>query len=521
MNLIVSFLPIILPFIFLVLLKMPAKRGMLYSFILVLVAAFFVWGMNSNILVASMMQGAHKALGILIILFGAIMLMNTLKLNGAINRINIGFSNLTNDQRVLAIIIGYLFGALIEGVSGFGTPAVVVGPLLVALGFTPISAATIALISNSVPVPFAAVGTPIEIGLSNVGNTTEFFNNIGLIITQLDFLAGIFMPTIVVFIYIKFFMVKKTRRTYIEILPWTMFIGFMYTVLAYIFARTIGYQFVTIGTSLSMLFIATLSVKYRFLLPKIVKENDDIKSLYESKMSLLTAWSPYLLVVLILVLSRTIEPLKNIFINLIDLSLNNILNFETVNSSLNLLYSPGFILTFVAVISVFIQKANKKNIKTASIISLKTIKTAALTLLPTLAMVQIFTNSGINTLELVSMPVYLATNLGKQLNGVWLLLASYVGELGSFITGSATVSALTFSSVQQQIALEYALNKEVVLALGVMGGAAGNMICVHNIVSVSAVVGTENQEGLIIRKTVLPALLYALLVGISALIFFW
>ena len=270
-----------------------------------------------------------------------------------------------------------------------------------------------------------------------------------------------------------------------------------------------------------MLFIATLSVKYRFLLPKIVKGNDDIKSLYESKMSLLTAWSPYLLVVLILVLSRTIVPLKNIFINLIDLSLNNILNFETVNSSLNLLYSPGFILTFVAVISVFIQKANKKNIKTASIISLKTIKTAALTLLPTLAMVQIFTNSGINTEELVSMPVYLATNLGKQLNGVWLLLASYVGELGSFITGSATVSALTFSSVQQQIALEYALNKEVVLALGVMGGAAGNMICVHNVVSVSAVVGTENQEGLIIRKTVLPALLYALLVGISALIFFW
>ncbi|PAT01269.1 lactate permease [Candidatus Izimaplasma bacterium ZiA1] len=520
MNLIVSFLPIILPFIFLVILKMPAKRGMFYSFLIVLLAALLIWGMKYDVLLASMLQGVHKALGILIILFGAIMLMNTLKLNGAINRINLGFDNLTNDKRVLAIIIGYLFGALIEGVSGFGTPAVVVGPLLVALGFKPISAATIALISNSVPVPFAAVGTPIEIGLSNVGSTTEFFNNIGLIITQLDFLAGIFMPTIVVFIYIKFFMDIKTKKTYFEILPWTIFIGTMYTILAYIYARTVGYQFITIGTSLSMLIIATLSVKYRFLLPKDLKRDSEVKSVIESKMSLVTAWSPYLLVVLILILSRTIEPLKNVFINLIDLSYINILSFDNINSSLNLLYSPGFILTLVAVISVFIQKANKSNVKTASVISLKTIKTAALTLIPTLAMVQIFANSGINTEELVSMPIYLASNLGKHLNGFWILLASYVGELGSFITGSATVSALTFSSVQQQIALEYSLNQDVILALGVMGGAAGNMICVHNVVSVSAVVGTENQEGLIIRKTVIPAIIYALLVGISAIIFY-
>ena len=72
MNLLVSFLPILLPFLFLVILKMPAKKGMLFSFIIVLAGAYFVWNMDLNVLAASIIQGVHKAIGILIILFGAI-----------------------------------------------------------------------------------------------------------------------------------------------------------------------------------------------------------------------------------------------------------------------------------------------------------------------------------------------------------------------------------------------------------------------------------------------------------------
>ena len=86
------------------------------------------------------------------------------------------------------------------------------------------------------------------------------------------------------------------------------------------------------------------------------------------------------------------------------------------------------------------------------------------------------------------------------------------------MTGSATVSALTFSPVQFQIAESYALNTNLILSLGLMGGAAGNMICVHNVVAASSVVGLENQEGLIIKKTIIPALIYALLVAIISFI---
>ena len=135
-------------------------------------------------------------------------------------------------------------------------------------------------------------------------------------------------------------------------------------------------------------------------------------------------------------------------------------------------------------------------------------------------MVQIFSNSGLNNADLPSMPVYLAVLIGDHLHSVWLHLAPFIGELGSFITGSATVSTLTFSPIQNQIALDYGYVPELILALQLIGGAAGNMICVHNVVSVSSVVGTVGQEGTIIRKTVMPALLYGFLTGLVATLMF-
>ena len=522
MNLLVSFLPIILPFLFLVLFKMSARKGMTLSFIIVLITAYFIWGMDSTALFGSLIQGVHKALGILIILFGAILMMNILKLNGAIDRINLGFNSLTKDMRLQAILIAFLFGGLIEGVAGFGTPAVVVAPLLVALGFKPIAAATVALVSNSVPVPFAAVGTPVQIGLGNVGNTTEFFNSIAAYITSIDFLSGLFMPTIVVVLLMAFFGEKTEKKDYIEILPWTLFIGIMYTSIAWVIARTLGYEFVTIITVLMMLVIATLSIKFKFLTPintwqKAYNKQEEIES---NDMSIVKAWLPYGIVILLLVLSRVITPIKSFFLNTVDLSLYNILGIDGLDSSLKLLYSPGFILIIVAIASVFIQSASKKNIKDASVKSFSNVKGAALALIPTLAMVQLFSNSGINVNALVSLPIYLATFLGERLNGIWIFLAPFIGELGSFVTGSATVSALTFSPVQFQIAESYALNTNLILSLGLMGGAAGNMICVHNVVSVCTVVNIEGQEGTIIKKTIIPALLYALLAGIAAWILF-
>src|SRR5690625_251259 len=218
MFLLVALSAIIAPFIFLVLLRMSALRGMFFSAIIVIILALLVWGMEGNLVLASIFEGTHKALTILLILFGAIVLLNTLTHTGAVDRINQGFSNISGDMRVQIIIVGFLFGALIEGAAGFGTPAAVTGPLMVALGFNPMAAAAIALISNSTPVPFGAVGTPIQVGLSNIPEAgLAFFQDIGVKVTIIDLFAGTFIPFILVFILTMFFGKNRSIKYAIEL----------------------------------------------------------------------------------------------------------------------------------------------------------------------------------------------------------------------------------------------------------------------------------------------------------------
>jgi lactate permease len=130
-------------------------------------------------------------------------------------------------------------------------------------------------------------------------------------------------------------------------------------------------------------------------------------------------------------------------------------------------------------------------------------------------MVQVFSNSGLNANDLISMPQYIAQSFASTLGPIWIFVAPFLGELGAFITGSATVSTLTFSPIQYNVATQIGLDTNIVLAVQVVGGVAGNMICVHNVVAASAVVGLSGREGEIIRKTLIPAVVYGLLVGLA------
>ncbi|RIO87427.1 L-lactate permease, partial [Staphylococcus gallinarum] len=120
--------------------------------------------------------------------------------------------------------------------------------------------------------------------------------------------------------------------------------------------------------------------------------------------------------------------------------------------------------------------------------SLSTIKITGITLIETLAMAHVFINHGINANDLISMPEYIAIAMSKYLGPIWLFVAPFLGALGSFITGSATVSTLTFSPIQMNIANAIGAEPFAVLAAQIIGAAAGNMICVHNVVAVCAVV---------------------------------
>lgn len=516
---------VILPLILLGILNMPATKGMSISAAIVLIEGYFIWKMPIKVLLASVLQSIHKSLPILWILFGALMMLNILQHTGAIERINAGFHTISADMRLQVLLVAFLFGGLIEGVSGFGTPAMVTAPLMIALGFSPMAAVTLALVADSTPAAFGAVGTPLTVGLSNVSEKADFLNTIGQRITQIDLFAGTFMPLILVFMLTFLFGKKNSHpsKDFLTLVPWSLFIGIVYSLAALLVSIFVSYEFVSILAPFVTIIIAIVSIKLKFLLPKSVFKDPWTTSkrttATDNKMSLLTAWSPYIVVILMLLATRTIAPLKKFLVTNVNLSWKNILGFSQINSDWEFLYSPGTLLTIAVLIGLLIQvKSLKSFIPTAKKVVFS-MKSTALALIVTLIMVQVFTNSELNQANLSSMPMFIAKVISKYLSSIWIIIAPFLGQLGSFVTGSTTVSTLTFGQIQADIATKAGVGTDLVLATQLIGAAAGNMICVHNIVSVSSVVGLSGQEGNILRKTVAPALIYGLLVGIVGFIF--
>jgi len=133
-------------------------------------------------------------------------------------------------------------------------------------------------------------------------------------------------------------------------------------------------------------------------------------------------------------------------------------------------------------------------------------------------MVQVFINSTGGTAGLASMPVELAGGVAAVVGSAWPLFAPTIGGLGAFVAGSNTISNMMFSLFQFEVAQRIGAIPQVVVALQAVGGAAGNVICVHNVVAASAVVGMVGREGEVIRKTVVVFCYYVLVAGTLGLI---
>ena len=162
---VLAILPIVVAAIFLVGFRWPARRAMPVVYGLTALLALLMWQMSLTRIIASTIQGFFITFDILWIIFGAILLLNTLKYSGDIAVIRTGFTAISADRRVQVIIIAWLFGSFIEGAAGFGTPAAIVAPLLVILGFPAMAAVMIGMMIQSTAVTFGACGTPILVGV--------------------------------------------------------------------------------------------------------------------------------------------------------------------------------------------------------------------------------------------------------------------------------------------------------------------------------------------------------------------
>ena len=237
-------------------------------------------------------------------------------------------------------------------------------------------------------------------------------------------------------------------------------------------------------------------------------------------MSQFRAWLPYVLIGVILVLTRVnFLPLKAL-LNNINIEIPNILGYASVDYSIKPLYLPGTIpFMLVAIITIFLHGMNAEKVKKTWADSFRALKNPTIALFFAVAMVEIFKQSAKNTLGLPSMPLAMAQAAAAMAGATWPMFASFVGALGAFITGSNTVSDLLFAEFQYATATQLAIPKQLIVSLQAVGGAMGNMVCIHNIVAASATVGLAGLEGMLIRRNALPMLLYGLVAGSLGLVF--
>ena len=173
----------------------------------------------------------------------------------------------------------------------------------------------------------------------------------------------------------------------------------------------------------------------------------------------------------------------------------------------------------VSLITSFVHGMDRASCRVAWGESLSTTLKAASALIFTVPMVQVFLNTGGGSAGLETMPIALAGGVAALAGGVYPLFAPLIGGFGAFVAGSNTISNMMFSLFQFEIGVRIAADSTWMVALQAVGGAAGNVICVHNVVAASAVVGLIGREGDVIRKTAVVFAYYALAAGLLGFIF--
>ena len=547
---ILSLLPIISVAIFLVMLRWPASRAMPIAYVVAAALALFVWQLPIPKILAASVNGLIIAGTLIYIIFGAILLLNTLQQSGAMNTIRQGFSDITPDRRIQVIIIAWLFGTFIEGSAGFGTPAAVAVPLMVGLGFPAMAAVVAGMIIQSTPVSFGAMGTPILVGV-NTGLSADpgmsayamelgfsewedFLGFIGTKIAIIHATAGTFIPLLVTSVMTRFFGANRSFADGFKVWKFAIFAALSMTIPYLIVATFLGPEFPSMFGGMIGLAIVVTAAKNGFLMPDETdnwdfdaKENwedewsgsmqaSDSASADKNSMGLIRAWSPYLFVAGLLVLTRLRSVNMEAFLRsdhpLITWSWTEIFGSD-ISASFQPLWSPGTIFIIVSLITILVHGLKSSDYKIAFTSSLKTLVPASTALVFTVPMVQVFINSSGGAAGYEQMPIALAEGVANLAGSAWPFFSTFIGGLGAFVAGSNTVSNMMFSLFQFGVGERILADPTWIVALQAVGGASGNIICVHNVVAASAVAGLIGKEGSVIRKTLLPFLYYALMTG--------
>ena len=519
--------------------KLPAHFAALAGLAASIIVAIFVFGMPGRLAGMAALNGvAYGLFPIGWIVLCAIFVYDVTVHTGQFDIVKQSVAGLADDRRIQAILIAFSFGAFIEGAAGFGTPVAISAAMLIGLGFKPLQAAGIALIGNTAPVAFGALGTPITALSGVTGISPEI----------LGAMVGRQLPIFSLIIPFWLIWAMCGWRKMLEVWPACLVAGLSFAVVQFAVSNYHGHRLVDIAASLAS--IAALMVLLRFWQPKqtwrFEHDTDESESdppgeargfpvspissdvivavgpdkprvLAPTRSQILVAWMPWVIVSLLVFACATLKaPLDRIWMAKFAFPLlhGSVFRAPPVVAAVraedafflfNPLSATGTSLLIAGIISGFLLGVRPIPLFR---IFLRTFARVSLSLVTIAAMMAIGFTTRYGGLDATMGLAFAST--GK----LFPFFSPILGWLGVALTGSDTASNVLFGNLQQITAQQLGISPILAAAANSSGGVMGKMIDAQSIVVATVATGQKGTEGKILRYVFFHSIALAVLVGL-------
>lgn len=503
-NIFVMFILALMPIIWLVvalcIFKMQAHIASVGAFIVAAFEALIIWKMPVIAVATASLEGFAMALWpIVIVIIAAVFTYNLTVYTGAMDVIKRMITSVSADSRILVLLIGWCFGGFLEGMAGFGVAIAIPASMLYALGFDPIIAILACLIANGCPTMFGSIGIP----------TTTLASVTGLDAAALAFTQTLqTAPLLFISPFLMVMLVGKGFKSLKGIVPFICVASLSFVIPEMIAAKFIGADLPVIIASVCSLIcsfayatmIKKKEVPSEYLMD--IPQNNDKITLNKA----LVAWSPFILIFVLLLLTSKLVPFINEPLSAIKTSVVIYQGAQASPYTFTWINTPGVLILISGIIGGFIQKCKVKDLFKVMKDTVIQMSKTICTMLGVLACAKIMGYSGM----ISAISTFFVTILGS----LFPLASPLIGALGTFVTGSGTSSEVLFGNVQLEAAKAIGVSEYWLVAANSLGTSAGKMLAPQSIAIGCAACGLQGKDGEILSKIAKYAFAYVIIMAL-------
>lgn len=515
----VAFLPILLFFASLIVFKLKGYMAGLLTVILSAIISIFVYDMPTQMVVSAFSYGFLYGLWpIAWIIVAAIFLYKLSVKSGYFDILRESILSITPDHRILVILIGFCFGAFLEGAIGFGGPVAITAAILVGLGLRPLYAAGLCMIANTAPVAFGAVGIPI-IAMAGVVNIPAL---------EISAMTGRMLPPLTLFVPFFIVFLMDGWRGIRETFPVVLVAALSFAIVQFYSSNHLGPELPDIISAVVSIVATTIFLK--FWQPKRIFRTDGNNEVNQHSKhhicKVFVAWTPFIILIATIVIwtqpwfkdlfkpggalafttfSFEFSTISEKIIKTAPIAIEGKSPADKIIFSLPLIGTTGTSILAAAILSIFILRVRAKDALNIFGQTLNEMKFPILTIGLVLAFAYISNYSGISATLALAL-----ANTGHA----FTFFSPIIGWIGVFLTGSDTSSNLLFGSLQQLTARQLGIPEVLFLAANSVGGVVGKMISPQSIAVACAAVGLVGRESELFRFTFKYSILFVIAIGI-------